>query len=118
MASQMETGREGEKLAEAWLAANGYTVLHRNWRHGRYEIDLVCTKENKLRFIEVKLRQSNEHGHPEMAVTKKKYYDLMQAVNQYMLLNATHADFRLDVMAITRHSPAEIDYYLIEDVCL
>ncbi len=118
MASQTETGKEGEKLAAAWLVANGYTILHQNWRYGRFELDLVCTKENKLRFVEVKLRRSNEYGYPETAVTRKKYRDLMQAINQYLVLNPSQVDFRLDVIAITQHTPVDVDYFLIEDVCL
>jgi putative endonuclease len=117
MASHLETGKEGEKMAATWLAANGYTILHRNWRSGRFEIDLICTRENKLRFVEVKLRQSNEYGYPEAAVTRKKYRDLMQAISQYMALNPEHNDFRLDVIAITQRTAIDVDYFLIEDVC-
>ena len=118
MASHLEVGKEGEKLAEAWLAEHGYTILHRNWRYGRFEIDLIGTKNDKLRFVEVKLRKSNHYGFPEAAVTKKKYKDLLQAINQYLFLNPHHNDFRLDVLSITQLSPTDIEYFLIEDVCL
>ena len=118
MASHIEVGKEGEKLAEAWLAANGYTILHRNWRYGRFELDLVTTRAGKLRIVEVKLRQSNKYGYPETAVTRKKYKDLMKAIDQYLLLNRQYKDFRLDILSITQHSPDNIDYFLIEDVVL
>jgi len=39
MPPHIELGKKGEELAAAWLTANGYTILHRNWRHGRYEVD-------------------------------------------------------------------------------
>lgn len=117
MASHLEIGKEGEKLAEAWLAEHGYTITHRNWRYGRYELDLIGMKNGKLRFIEVKLRKSNHYGYPETAVTKKKYRDLQQAMNQYLSLNPQHKDFRLDVLSITQQSPSDVQYFLLEDVC-
>ena len=118
MASHIDVGKEGEKLAEAWLQTQGYTILHRNWRHGRFELDLISTKNGLLRFIEVKLRQSNQYGYPEAAVTKKKYRDLQQAMMQYLLLNPQYNDFRLDVLAITQHSLDDVEYFLIEDVVM
>lgn len=118
MASHLEVGKEGEKLAEAFLAAKGYTMLHRNWRYGKYEIDLIATKNDMLRFIEVKYRTGNPVGHPEDAVTRKKLKAVLQAIEQYLYLHPQYNDFRLDIIAITRQSEEEIAYFLIEDVYL
>ena len=118
MASHLDIGKEGERLAEIYLSDKGYKILHRNWRFGRYEIDLVATKDGMLRFIEVKFRSYVQYGKPEEAVTKKKIKSLMQAVDQYLYLNPQHEDFRLDVISITQHSPDNTEYFLIEDVTL
>lgn len=118
MASHLEIGREGEKLAEVYLAERGYTMLHRNWRHGKYEIDLVTTKNKMLRFVEVKFRSSNQYGQPEIAVNKKKIRDLLQAIEQFLYLHPQYDDFRLDVLSITQSAGRDADYFLIEDVTL
>lgn len=118
MASHLEIGREGEKLAEAYLAEHGYTMLHRNWRYGKYEVDLITIKNDMLRFIEVKYRSSSQYGQPEEAVNKKKIRDLLQAIEQFLYLNPQYNDFRLDVLSITQHAGSEADYFLIEDVTL
>lgn len=118
MASHIDIGKEGEKLAEAYLAERGYQMLQRNWRYGRYEIDLIAIKNGLLRFVEVKFRSYNQFGNPEEAVTKKKIKSLMQAIEQYLYLNPQHEDFRLDVLSITQHSPDNTEYFLIEDVTL
>lgn len=118
MASHLEIGREGEKLAELYLAQHGYTMLYRNWRYGRYEVDLIATKNDMLRFIEVKFRSSSHYGQPEEAVNKKKIRDLLQAIDQFLYLNPQYTDFRLDVLSITQHTGNEADYFLIEDVAL
>lgn len=118
MATHLDTGKEGEKLAETYLADRGYKILHRNWRYGRYELDLVTTKNDMLRFVEVKFRSSSVFGNPEDAVTRKKIQSLLQAINQYLLLHPQHKDFRLDIIAIIKQPGADAAYYLIEDVCL
>ncbi len=118
MASHLEIGHEGEKLAEAYLAQLGYTMLYRNWRYGRYEVDLIATKNGMLRFIEVKYRSSSQYGQPEEAVNKKKIRDLLQAIDQFLYLNPQYNDFRLDVLSITQQPGKDADYFLIEDVTL
>lgn len=118
MAAHLEIGKEGEKLAETYLAEHGYTMLHRNWRFGRYEIDLIATKNAKLRFIEVKFRSSNQFGNPEAAVTTKKIKSLLQAIDQFLFLNPQYTDFRLDILSLTQHPDKSVEYYLIEDVYL
>ena len=118
MASHVEIGREGEKMAEVYLAERGYTMLYRNWRYGRFEVDLIATKNGLLRFIEVKFRSSHQYGQPEEAVNKKKIRDLLQAIDQFLYLNPQYNDFRLDVLSITKHGNHNADYFLIEDVTL
>jgi len=56
MASTIETGRKGEKLAIQHLQNLGYRILARNYRHRRHEIDIVAWHEGVLVFVEVKTR--------------------------------------------------------------
>ncbi|HEU4903791.1 MAG TPA: YraN family protein [Flavisolibacter sp.] len=118
MATHLEIGREGEKLAELYLAQLGYQLLHRNWRYGRYEIDLIATRNDMLHFVEVKFRSCNQYGNPEEAVTKKKIRSLLQAIDQFLFLHPQYNDFRLDVLSITQTTPDDVDYFFIEDVTL
>ncbi len=46
-----------ETLACEFLQRNGHVVLHRNYRVGRAEIDLVSSKNSALYLIEVKYRR-------------------------------------------------------------
>jgi putative endonuclease len=41
MALHNELGKEGEKMAIEWLKERAYEILHINWRHSYYEIDIV-----------------------------------------------------------------------------
>ena len=118
MATHLEIGKAGERLAEAYLVDKGYTILHRNWRCGHEEIDLIASKEEMLHFVEVKYRSTNHYGHPEEAVTKKKIRTLLRGVEQFLYQHPQFNDFRMDILSITEKTNQEADYYFIEDVTL
>jgi putative endonuclease len=52
-----DIGFIGEDLAINFLEKNGYEILERNYRCKYGEIDLIAQVENKLVFIEVKLKK-------------------------------------------------------------
>ena len=118
MALHNELGKEGEELAANWLSAHGYTILHRNWRYSRLEIDIVATKGKFLHFIEVKTRYYTPFGHPEESVTKKKFKKLQWAANEYLFLYPGHLWIQYDIVAVTMFGNGRVDYFLIEDVFL
>ncbi|HCO49363.1 MAG TPA: YraN family protein [Spirochaetaceae bacterium] len=65
-------GREGEELAGAILENEGWTILARNFRAGRGEIDLIALKEDLLAFVEVKCWSRNGLRDLEDSIDKGK----------------------------------------------
>ena len=63
-------GRRGEDLAHRFLRRQGYTIVARNYRStaGGAEADLIAWEGATLVVIEVKSRQSDQHGPPERAL--------------------------------------------------
>ena len=55
-----ELGAAGEELAVAWLRAHGFIIMDRNWRMGRYELDIVAARGDRVHFVEVKLRRGTD----------------------------------------------------------
>ena len=55
-------GDLGEYLVERYLLKNKYEIVEKNWRRKGGEIDLICKKDYKLYFFEVKsmLKKSEE----------------------------------------------------------
>lgn len=117
MARHNQTGKEGEELAAIWLTWNGYTLLHRNWRHGNWEIDMIAFKEKRLHIIEVKTRTGDHFGYPEENMDNKKMQYLINAAEEYMYQNPQWQQLQFDILAITI-SKEKVDYFLIEDVYL
>jgi putative endonuclease len=115
MAVHIELGREGEQLAEDYLLGKGYTILHRNWRHAHFEIDLIAWREPVLHFVEVKLRSSNKVL-PEKSVSKKKFRHLLKAADEFLHRHPQYRHIQFDIMAITLGREPEL--FFIEDVYL
>ena len=90
MATHNEFGTEGENLAVEWLRGKGYDIMHRNWRHSHYEIDIIAFKGQMLHFIEVKCRNHSAIGYPEDSVTKKKFRNLQKASDEFLFLTPGH----------------------------
>jgi putative endonuclease len=84
MAEHNLTGKLGEQYACRFLEAHGYTVLERNWRKGRHELDIIARTARELVIIEVKTRTSEQHGQPEEAVKKGKRGLLIKGANAYI----------------------------------
>jgi putative endonuclease len=118
MMPHIRTGEKGEKLAADWLTANGFQILRRNWRHGRYEVDLIAGKDDTLHIIEVKCRRSNAYGPPEQSVSRRKIEHVLQAAAGWMLNHPGHRRVQYDVLAVTLHKDTEPEYVLFEDVYL
>lgn len=102
-------GERGERIAAAHLESTGWTVLDRNVRWGRREIDLVIRRDGLLAFVEVKTRSGPGFGPPHEAVTWKKRREI-EAVARYYLarMRARDLDVRFDVVAIVTDASGHV----------
>jgi putative endonuclease len=51
-------GRKGEDLAAESYQKQGFTILKRNYRFGRAEVDIIAQKSDTLAIVEVKWRSN------------------------------------------------------------
>lgn len=100
MTNNILKGLIGEKIAADHLAAKGYQIIERNYRHKRAEIDLIVKKDNWLIFVEVKTRSSTYFGFPEEFVDRAKELMIFYAADHYMYTNDWHGNVRYDIVAI------------------
>lgn len=116
MADHLEKGKYGEDLATAFFLHAGFSILHRNWRHKHWEIDLIAVRNDVLHVVEVKTKNSARHGFPEEGVTKAKFRFLQSAAEEFLFLNPHWQRIQFDVLAIVLKP--EPQYFLLEDVFL
>jgi putative endonuclease len=94
-------GRRGEDLAARLLRGAGYRILSRNWRAGRYEIDLVGARGGEIVFVEVKTRRPGPQPASE-AVTWTQRRSISRAAAAWMRTNPQFGrSFRFDLIAVT-----------------
>jgi len=95
-----KTGQYGEELAANYLKDKGYKVLKRNFRTRFAELDIICKKNDKLIFVEVKTRIGDEKGKPYEAVDGRKVGILMRACQCFLLQNP-YKDCKLSIDVIS-----------------
>ena len=114
MAQHNELGKKGEQLAIDYLVEKGYTILDKNWRFQKAEIDIIAQKENTLAVVEVKTRSSDYFGNPQDFVNPKKIQLSVSAINEYVISKDLDVDVRFDIIAI-HYTKANIDIEHIEE---
>ena len=114
MADHNDLGKNGEEIASGFLEKKGYRILEKNWRQWRNEIDIIAMDGRYLVIIEVKTRQSNYFGEPEMAVTRDKQKALIRAANAYVRYKNINCEVRFDILSILISNTSEQIHH-IED---
>ena len=102
MASHNDYGRWGEQKAAEYLEKKGYSILHRNWRTGRRDIDITAVTEDgeTLAIVEVKTRHCTDLTKPEEAVDWRKMRNLVFAANSYVQRMGITLGIRFDIITV------------------
>jgi putative endonuclease len=108
-------GRRGEARAAAHLASRGFTILDRNFRFHRNEIDLVARRDDLVIFVEVKTRSGDAFGHPLEAVTARKRREIERVARAWIQRRGRAGDdYRFDAIAVTE-GPRGAELVHVED---
>ena len=99
-----KNGKTGEDIAAEFFEFNGYKVLHRNYRTGHLETDLIVENFESVAFVEVKTRTDSKHilkyGAPRAAVNQAKQERLVQAAKIFLAEHNIEKKPRMDVLEI------------------
>lgn len=91
-------GRLGEELAVKYLLEKGYSVVEKNVRIGKLEIDIVATKNETYYFFEVKSNFGIDEGSPLLRIDSNKRNHLYRAAYGYANCIDYHGE--IEVMGI------------------
>lgn len=102
VAAHLESGARAEQLAVAYLQARGVTIVARNLRCRRDELDIVGLDGDTLALIEVRQRRGGGFGGALASVTARKQGRLIRAA-RYLLqtdVRLRGRRLRFDVIAV------------------
>lgn len=114
MTEEHALGRRGEDIAQRFLQRAGIVVVDRNYRmaSGAGEVDLIGWEGDRLVFVEVKSRKTDEYGSPDRAIGPNKQASLLRAAREY----ARHAEVpweqvRFDIVNVVFRAPPEVTHF-------
>lgn len=108
-----EIGQQGESAAALFLYNKGMSILERNWRKGRFEIDLVCQDIKTLVFVEVRTRKAKGMLLPEQTLTISKRRNIIHSAQLYLIDKKDWSmPCRFDVICIiSKKTTLELEHY-------
>jgi putative endonuclease len=75
-------GRRAELAVADYLVAEGYSVIARNLRVGRSELDVVAQRGGLVVVVEVRTRSGGSYEGPFQSITRSKRARLILAVER------------------------------------
>jgi putative endonuclease len=100
MADSHLLGQKGEDIAANHLKQMGYSILHRNWKSGKRELDIVAENRDFIVFVEVKTRTDDYQMHPRHAVTSEKQKSIIYAAEGYIHRYNINKESRFDIIIV------------------
>lgn len=98
--NHIELGKAGERLAFNLLKKKKHTILHKNFRYRRGEIDIISVYQNQLVATEVKTRETAIFGPPHSAVSRSKQRQIISVMNAFIEQSKRSEEVRFDVISI------------------
>jgi uncharacterized protein (TIGR00252 family) len=102
-----DIGNYGEDEACKYLEINNYKIIDRNWRTKWCEVDIVCSKNNIIYFVEVKYRRNNLYGDGLEAITSNKLKQMKFAAEMWAHSHKLKDDYTIAVVSV---SPSGTDF--------
>jgi putative endonuclease len=99
--SSTEIGRKAEIAASAYLEMRGFTILERNFRRPRCEIDIIAQKGDVVQFVEVKYRRNDDQGSGFDAITSAKLRQMARGAHIWVDESKWHGDYLLSAVEVS-----------------
>jgi putative endonuclease len=100
---RQEIGQRAEQLAAEFLAAQGLTILERNYRRRLGELDIIARSPGVLVIAEVRTRAGPTYGGAAASVDKAKQQRIIRAAAQLLQQRRDLARLpvRFDVLVVS-----------------
>jgi putative endonuclease len=105
----LATGRRGERLAEAYLLAQGAELLERNYHVQYAEVDLILLHEGELVAVEVKTRRVDDLAAPEECIFVSQLRRVVRGLTTYAQdHDLLEMPFRIDAVLVVIDFDGEV----------
>ena len=82
-----DVGKQAETAAAEYLRRHSFSIVARNFRTPRCEIDVIAQKDDCIYFVEVKYRSSDSQGAGLDYITDRKQEQMHYAAEVWMQEN-------------------------------
>lgn len=109
-----ETGRRAEQAVADLLVSRGFTIVARNARAGRLELDIIARRGDLLVVCEVRSRTDPRFGSPVETIDRRKIARVRRATAQWLRDNRPGTgQLRFDAAAVlfAPDGSYEIEYF-------
>lgn len=112
MNAKKQFGASGEAHIAQFLERQGYTIVARNYRKLRGEIDLIAKKDDALAFVEVKTR-STSCIEPEYLISPAQQRKIIATALAYIVEHdLTECVWRFDAALLIGNPPHQTLTYI------
>jgi len=111
MSEKLDKGKEGEDYAVKYLTDKGFVIKERNFTSHNSEIDIICTKDDMLIFVEVRLKLNADYGFPEGTMGKGKQNAIKKGAESYLQKSPWNGEARFDFISIIEKPKFEILHF-------
>ena len=102
-------GKYGELLAQQYYEKMGYTIIQKNYRYKRAEIDFIAQHGDMLLvFVEVKHRSRRDYGEAETFVSFQQKERIQMAAESYIYDINWKKNIRFDIVCVNGEGKIEI----------
>ena len=109
-------GNRGEDIATEWLRERGFYIVERNWRAGRYEIDIIAQHYDTLHFIEVKTRKEGGWQSAYDSIDEQKIRTLRRGAMSYRAIHRTPLELQFDLIAVSWNESGAVTVEYVENI--
>jgi len=92
--------RAAEEFAASWLRDRGWSILARNWRWHRLELDVVACREDTVAFVEVKMASGGSRTMVPEKLDRRKRDHIARAAAAFLAERAIAANCRFDLAEV------------------
>tara|TARA_B100001287_G_scaffold73856_1_gene61273 strand:+ start:9830 stop:10195 length:366 start_codon:yes stop_codon:yes gene_type:complete len=93
-------GKQAEDQATEYLQRKGYKIYYRNYRFGRFEVDIVCEYHGQIIIVEVKSLTSIRIRKPYESVSKRKQRRIVKVADHLLNEHFSDSECRFDIISI------------------